>query len=324
MRNIIVINTLKKQLEKRGRLMKYFESDEWFFLLTFISVFGLPTIATAGTEGNVEVSLFNLGDSKSKTGGNAQVGTSGMIIEAEYEINHKIFSIAYERWNYNWTNPASLPFASGITTDPWNSLNTIQLGLAYESKINKHWEFIYYLEAESSYEKQTSNSYEYEAGVKFVYEPSKSWAYTLVADLEYLDVEGTSFGIDLEVEWNPDAKKGWSGEFILSTEFPETTLSYHFTRAFSTSMFYKESGTSLIRLSDSSPVPGIQAGYFEDQYNALGIRLDYEFARKQNLSFSFQQNTGRIFTFLDKSGVTETIYEFDDTTEVSVMYSHEF
>ncbi len=310
--------------------MKLWMCKKWFIIPIYISILGLPTVATAHSsgpaadnEGNIEIELFSTSDSKSSIG-NTQVGTSGLLVETEYELNNMIFSFNYERWNYSWSNPENLPFASGITGDPWSTFNTLQFGFAYEQELNNRWEFNYYLEAESSYEKETSGSREYEAGVDFIYEPSKNWTYTFNVNYEYLDAEGGEIGVDVGIEWNHDTKEGWSGEIELSSEFPEMSLRYHFTQAFSTSIFYNESGTNTIRLSDSSPVPGMQGGYFEDEYNSLGVQLDYEFTPKRHLSFRLQQNSGRTFNFLDKSGTVGTVYEFGDSVEAMVKYSHEF
>ncbi len=312
--------------------MKFRISKEGLFLPTFIFSLGLPTVASADatdvtgaphhTESSIEIEYFSIGDSKSNIG-NAQVGTSGVLIQTEYENNGRVFTFNYERWNYNWANPETLPFVSG-TSAPWNTFNTLQFGFAYEQQVSDNWEFNYYVEAESSFEKETSNSNEYEVGIDFIYEASNEWSYTLNLNYEYLDAEGGEFGMDLEIEWNHHAKDGWSGEFEISSEFPETSLTYHFTRAFSTTMFYNESGTNTIRLSDSSPVTGMQGGYFEDQYNALGIKIDYELSRERYFSVIFQQNTGRNFSFTDSTGRVETIYDFADSNQIAVKYLHTF
>ena len=154
-----------------------------FFLFSCIATLGTSLVAYADNKGvnrhhqadhaesNIEIEYFNAGDSKSKTG-NAQVGTSGVLIEAELETNNMVFTFGYEKWNYNWTNSEGLPFVSGIASDPWSSFTTLQLGFAYEHEINDQWELNYYVEAESSYEKETSGSNEYELGVDFTYEAS--------------------------------------------------------------------------------------------------------------------------------------------------------
>ncbi len=315
--------------------MKYRICEKCFFLLTYIFVFGLPLVAFADAtdatdaphhaESSIEIEYFSMGGSESNIG-NAQVDTSGILIQTEYETNNKVFSFNYERWNYNWTNPGSLPFVSGIADVPWSTFNTLQFGFAYEQEIKDEWEFNYYIEAESSFEKETSGSNEYEIGVDFIYEPSKEWAYTVNVNLEYLDATGGELGVDFEIEWNHDKKEGWSGEFEISSEFPETSLTYHFTKALSTTILYSEGGTSTIRLSDSSPVTGMQGGYFEDEYQSLGFGVDFEFSRESYVSFMLQKNTRRRFSFVDSSGKekTETTYEFADTIEASVGFSHTF
>ncbi len=313
--------------------MPYQICKKWFFVAVCILIYGLPSAAFASptdvtdfphhTESSIEIEYFNIEDSMSNTS-NTQVGTSGIIIQTEFEAgNNKVFSFNYERWNYNWANPDSLPFISGSGGTPWNTFNTLQFGMAYEQEINDKWEFNYYAEAESSFEKETRGSNEYEIGIDFIYEPSKTWAYTFNINLEYLDATGGALGADLEIEWNHHKKDGWSGEFEISSEFPETSLTYHFTKSISTTMFYNESGTSTIRLSDSSPVTGMQGGYFEDEYNSLGFRFDYEFAHESYVSFLFQQNTGRNFSFVDRAGV-ETAYEFSDTNEAAIKFKYTF
>ncbi len=309
--------------------------EKWFFLLTCIFVFGLPSVVLADAtdatnaphhaESSIEVEYFRISDSKLNVG-NAQVDTSGVLIQSEYEKNNMVFTFNYERWNYSWTNLRDIIFVSDVGSVPWSTFNTLQFGFAYEHEIGDDWEFNYYIEAESSFEKEMSESNEYELGVDFIYEPTKAWAYTLNVNLEYLDATGAELGVDFEIEWNHDKKDGWSGEFEISSEFPETSLTYHFTRKFSTSMFYGEGGTNTIRLSDSSPVAGMQGGYFEDEYNSSGIRLDYEFTYESYLSFSFQQNTRRRFSFVDSSGKEkmETTYGLADTTEVSVGFLYTF
>ncbi|PCH97212.1 MAG: hypothetical protein COB83_02875 [Gammaproteobacteria bacterium] len=275
-------------------------------------------------ESNFEIEYFSAGDSKSSIGGDAQLATSGVLIEAEHETNNMVFTFGYEQWNYNWTNSESLPFASGTFRDPWSTFTTLQLGFAYEHEINDQWELNYYVEAESSYEKETSGSNEYELGVDFTYEASKAWIFTLNLNYEYLDSEGAAVGVDFGIEWNHDTKEGWSGEFEISTEFPETSLTYHFIEELSTTMFFNESGTNTIRLSDSSPVTGMQGGYLEDEYNSIGIQLNYELADEGYLSFSVQRNMNRQLSFTDSSGATDTTYKFDDSTEIAIMYSHTF
>ncbi len=314
--------------------MKHRTSEKRFFLLTYIFALGLPTTSFAGgghthsnsdgVESNIEIEFFSMGDSKSKTG-NAQVGTSGVLLETEYENDDMSFSFNYERWSYNWTNPENLSFVSGTAgNNPWSTFSTLQFGWSYEQDISEQWEFKYYVEAESSFEKQTSESREYEAGVDFTYDLSDSWAFTLNTNFEYLDAEGGALGVDLGIEWNHDKQEGWSGEFEVSSEFPETSLTYHFIKEFSTTMFYNESGTNTIRLSDSSPVTGMQGGYLEDEYNSLGIQLDYDLTNEGSLSFSVQQNTGRELSFTDRAGKAGAIYELDDVTEISLTYSHIF
>jgi len=307
--------------------------EKWFCLLIFILGLPMTTFADAtdssvghhGAESSISIDYFSMGDSKSNIG-NAQVGTSGIRIESEYEMDDIVFSFNYERWNYKWTNPESLPFVSGTAGAPWTTFNTFQFGLAYEHEINDKWEFNYYVEAESSFEKETSGSNEYELGIDFNYKSSKEWSYTLNVNMEYLDATGGELGVDLEIEWNHDKKDGWSAEFEISSEFPETSLSYHFTKAFSTTMFYNESGTSTIRLSDSSPVTGMQGGYFEDEYNSFGVKLNYEFSRESYFSFTVQQNTGRVFSFADNTGREEggTSYEFSDVIEASLGLTYTF
>ncbi len=301
------------------------------FFLT-ISIFWLPVTVIAGgshadndnnAEIEMEIDYFNIGSSKSNTA-NSEMATSGVMFESQYEKNNTTFSFGYERWNYRWTNPENLPFGSGVARDPWGPFTTLQFGFAYEQEPRKNWELRYYLEAESSYEKEMSNSYEYEAGIDFNYEPSHNWSYTLNVNLEYLDADGAELGVDFEIEWNHHAKEGWSGEFEISSEFPESLLRYHFTKEFATAVYYGEGGTNTIRLSDNSTLPGLKGAYLEDEYTTFGLRLDYEFAPEQLLSFSLQKNTGRQLSFSGPKGGTEKIYKFDDSTEFLVKYSHSF
>ncbi|MCF6325104.1 MAG: hypothetical protein L3J89_12415 [Gammaproteobacteria bacterium] len=315
--------------------MKHQKSKVRLFLFPCIFIFSFPAVVLAdatdstgghhGNESSIQIDYFSLGDSKSAIG-NTQVGAAGMRIEAEYEMSDVAFSFGFERWKYNWTNPESLPFVSGVTDTPWSTFNTLQFGLAYEQEINDRWELNYYVEAESSYEKETSASREYEAGIDFTYEPSKAWSYTLNVNMEYLDATGGELGVDLEIEWNHDKKEGWSGEFEISSEFPETSLSYHFTRALSTTMFYSENGTNTIRLSDSSPVTGMQGGYFEDEYNSIGMKINYEFLPESYVTVGLQQNSGRRFSFVDSTGndASEISYEFSDAIEASIGLSYTF
>lgn len=301
--------------------------------LLFICVFspGFPIAvladATDGreddeSETSVEIELVAV-DAAQSPGSNASVGATGLLLEAEFERESFAFSLGLERWQYDWTNPVNLPFISGTTTDPWSTFNTLQLGIEYEQEFSDRWEFTYYAEAESSFEKETSASNEYELGVDFNYELSDAWHITFNTNYEYLDAEGGEFGMDVEIEWNHDKKDGWSGEIELSSEFPETSLSYHFTPAFSTTVFYNESGTNTIRLSDSSPVVGMARGYLEDEYVSLGARLSYEVANESYLSFSLQQNTKRQLSFVDARGM-ETVYGLGDSLGASIIFSYSF
>jgi len=131
-------------------IMKRSIYEIWFYLFTYTSILFFSAVASANGGGDdadaeveIGISLFSAGDSKSSIG-NAQVGSSGVIIETEYEKNNKTFSFNYERWNYSWTNPKSLPFTSGIAGSPWSTFNTLQFGFAYEQEINK-WELLYYI-----------------------------------------------------------------------------------------------------------------------------------------------------------------------------------
>jgi len=297
-------------------------------LSTYIVLAGLATAAYAdgvddgSAETEVTIEYFDAGESKT-TIGNTGTNTSGVLIEAEYEKDHVTYTVGYERWNYTWTNPEDLPFVSGTTAEPWTTFDTIQLGIDFEQEINDQWEFTYYLEAESSFEKEMSSSFEYEAGVDFNYEASKSWSYTLNVNLEYLDADGAELGMDLEIEWNHDSKEGWSGEFEISSEFPETHLTYHYTEAFSTTFFYNESGTNTIRLSDTSPVIGMQGGYLEDEYNSIGVQFGYELIHGGTFSFIVQQNMNRQFSFSDKTE-REVIYTLGDAMEIAIGFDYEF
>jgi len=306
-----------------------------FLSRTFIFIFCLPTgvfaDATDSTnaphhaESSIDIEYFNMSDSNSKAG-NSQVSTSGALIQTEYETNNMVISFNYERWKYNWKDFQGVPFVTGTARVPWSTFTTLQLGLAYEQELEGDWEFNYYVEAESSFEKEMRNSNEYEAGIDFIYEPSDAWHYTLNLNLEYLDASGGELGVDFEIEWNHDKKDGWSGEFEISSEFPESSMTYHFTKAHSNTLFYSEGGTNTIRLSNSSPVAGMQGGYFEDGYKSLGLRYDYEFSRESYVSFIFQRNTGRSFSFVDSSGRDdrEMGYQFSDTTEAKIAFSYTF
>ncbi|MCF6318263.1 MAG: hypothetical protein L3J83_03130 [Proteobacteria bacterium] len=312
--------------------MKFSLYAKSFLLLSYICFLSLPITAYGDAtdggsdtdgEGEITIEYFNNGDSKSSIG-DATVSTSGVMLETEYEVKHMTFSFNYERWNYDWTNPASLPFSSGSDVAPWSTFNTIQLGFDYEQEINDQWELNYYIEAESSFEKETSKSNEYELGVDFSYELSDSWTFTFNVNLEYLDATGAEVGADVEIEWNHDKKEGWSGEFELSSEFPETSVTYHFTKAFSSTVFFNEGGTSLIRLSDSSPVPGMQGGYLEDEYNSIGFQVDYELRRGDYLSFTLQKNFNRSMSLQNNIDLIENNYNFGDSVGASIQYKYTF
>jgi len=316
--------------------MKFRKCEKWFRLLACISLFSVPAITLADAtdttnyprhvDSSIQVEYFNIGNAKSNTG-NAEADVSGVLVETEYEKNDMVFSFNYERWNYNWKNPENLPYIPSAVGTPSSTFNTLQFGFAYEQEINQ-WEFNYYVEAESSYEKETSQSNEYEAGVDFVYEQSENWVYTLNLNLEYLDATGAELGADIEIEWNHDKKEGWSGEFEISSEFPETSLTYHFTKAFSTTIFYNESGTNTIRLSDSTPINNALGDqgviYFEDEYNSLGIKLGYEFSRESYLTFTLQQNSGRTLSFSDAAERADTSYALADTVETTIGLLYTF
>ena len=314
--------------------MKYRLLKSFFYLNFCIILLNVSPIVHADTganrhhltghaESKIEVKYFNAGTSKFNTG-SSTVDTSGILLEAEYENNAMVFSFGYENWNYQWGSPEYLPFVSGVARNPWSNFTTLQFGFAYEHEINEQWEFSYYIEAEASYEKQISNSNEYEAGVDFSYDASKAWNLTLNINYEYLDSEGGEIGIDFGIEWNHDKKSGWSGEFEISSEFPETSITYHFIKEFSATIFYNESGTNTIRLSDTSPVIAMQAGYFEDEYNSIGIQFSYELANEGKLSLLIQQNMNRTLNFTDSSGEINTTYKFDDVIELSIKYSYVF
>ena len=119
---------------------------KWLFLLTCVYVLGLPIVASANgattidrggrgggahighhgpeaVERTVGIELTGVGDSSSSVG-NASVGTTGVIIETEYEKNYKVYSFNFESWSYDWTNPENLPFVSGTATDPWSNFYT--------------------------------------------------------------------------------------------------------------------------------------------------------------------------------------------------------
>tara|TARA_Y100000780_G_C13691035_1_gene419582 strand:+ start:197 stop:1135 length:939 start_codon:yes stop_codon:yes gene_type:complete len=273
-------------------------------------------------ERNIEIEYTSVGDSLSSTG-DGSVKTSGVLIEAEYEQNNWGFTFGFERWNYQWTKPEALPFINGIGTDPWSSFTTLQLGLEYEQEINDRWELVYYVEAESSYEKQTAGSNEYEVGLDIGYEPSDSWSFVLNTNYEYLDADGGEFGVDLEVTWNDHSKEGWSGELEISSEFPESRLTYHFSNAFSTTLFYNDSGTNTIRLADDSPVTGMQGGYLEDEYQRVGARFAYEWGHEGYLSLSIHKIFNRQMAFLDSTGTIESNFNFEDAVGMSLILSIE-
>ncbi len=303
----------------------------WFFYLIVLSTSHIIYADTGANrhhltghaESKVEVKYFNAGNSTFDSG-SSSVNTSGVLLEAEYESNDMVFSFGYENWNYQWTTPETLPFVNSTGRKPWTTFTTFQLGFSYEHEISEQWEFNYYVEAESSYERESSNSNEYEVGVDFSYEASDAWVFTVNLNYEYLDAEGGELGADFGIEWNHDKKEGWSGEFEISSEFPETSITYHFIKEFSTTLFYNESGTNTIRLSDDSPVIDMQAGYFEDEYNSIGLQFSYELAQAGKLSLLIQRNMNRTLNFADSSGENNPTYKFDDVTELSIKYSYTF
>jgi len=285
-----------------------------------------PHHSARHVETNISVEYFTIGDSKLDNG-NAQTGTSGVAIEGEYEKNNISISYGYEQWNYNWANSQAVPFISGTNSVPWNALNVLQFGIAYEQE-KGDWELNYFIDVESSFEKEMAGSREYEMGVDFTYEPSLEWSYTFSISSEYQDAAGgeLELGAGLEVEWNHDKKDGWSGEAELDDEFPEISMSYHFTRNVSTTLFYNEGGTNAVRLSDSSPVLGMQGGYVEDSYKGFGVGFRYEFSHESYMSFSIQKNTDRVLTFEDRLGneTAATTYRFEDATQATFGFSYTF
>ena len=310
--------------------------EKWLISLTSVFIIGLPSVSLSspsdggvhaddGGELNVEIEYFNTSSSKS-TIGNTEAQSSGLRFETEYEKNNIAYSFAYERWSYDWTNPENFPIDSGGSA-PWDTFGSLQFGFEYEHGIGDDWELTYYAEAESSYEKERGRSNEYELGVGINYELSDAWHYTLSLNVEYLDATSEmEVGGEVEIEWNHDSRDGWSGEFEISDEFPESNVDYHFTEDFSTSFFYYEGGTNTMRLSDGSPVEGMQGGYIEDEYRSLGIGFNYEYADHSYVSFSVQQNFDRSMSFVDSTGLeaTETIVYFDDSPEVSLRISYTF
>jgi len=273
---------------------------------------------------NLEIETFNIGDSKS-IGGDAVMSATGIRLESEYEMKNGIsFAFGYELWRYNWSSTLNMPFAPGTTATPWSEFTTYQFGMAYEHEYSDQWEFNYYIEAETSFEKEMANSNEYELGADFSYEHSKSWTTTINVNYEYLDAEGAELGLDLEIEWNDHATEGWSGEFEISSEFPESMIRYHFNSRLSAAVFYGDGGTNTIRLSDTSPLPGLQGGYLEDEYTTIGFRVDYGIHKGGKLSFNLQQNSNRLLSF-QRTGVEEDItYQFEDSVEFFMRYTLEF
>lgn len=272
---------------------------------------------------DLEIDYFNIGSSRSDTGA-AEMGSSGVRIETEREINNITFSFNYERWKYSWDNPEYLPFMSGLKFDPWKTFNTFQFGIEYEHMIHDRWKIIYYAEAESSFEKETSNSNEYEIGADFIFERFGKLTYMLNVNWEYLDAEGSELGVDMELEWNDHSERGWSIDFEISSEFPESSISYHFSNVFSAAIFYAEGGTNTIRLANNSPVMDMQRGYMEDEYIGIGFRLTYEMNDDNHLSFSAQQNSEREISFVDSAGVTRRSYRFSDAYEIGIKFTYGF
>ncbi len=276
-----------------------------------------------GTEFTIQADYFNIGTSRSSLG-NAQVDTSGIRIETEYEINYWTFEFNYERWNYSWSNPELLPFIAGQRIDPWSTFQTFQLGLEYEQEISDRWEIYYYAEAESTFEREMANSNEYEIGIDFNFEQSKSWTYTLNVNWEYLDAEGSEFGVDFEIEWNDHATEGWSGVFEVSSEFPESSISYHFKSPWFATLFFEEGGTNTVRLANNSPVIGMQRGYLEDEYIGIGLRVGYELGHDSYFSVYAQQNSERELSFVDSTGKINRTYQFDDSYEFGIRFAYQF
>ncbi len=285
-----------------------------------------PHHSARHVETNVSAELFTIGNSKLNNG-NAQVGTSGVVIEGEYEKNEMSISYGYEQWNYNWANSEAAPFISGTNLVPWSTFNVFQLGVGYEKDISDDWEVNYFFDVESSFEKEMSGSRDYEMGVDLTYATSLEWSYTFSISSEYQDSPGgeLEFGASLEIEWNHDKKDGWSGEAEFDGELPEISMSYHFTRQVSTTLFYNEGGTSAVRLSDTSPVAGMQGGYVEDSYKVSGAGLRYEFSHESYVSFSLQKNTGRVLAF--DNGLGNEIgakYSLEDTVQAAFGLSYTF
>ncbi len=271
----------------------------------------------------VEVDYFNIGSSRYSTG-IAEMEASGARIETEREIDRITLSLNYERWQYSWKNSGYLPFMTGSGPGPWTAFNTFQFGIEYEHDIRNRWKILYYAEAESSFEEEMSNANEYEIGVDFIFEQSGKLTYMLNVNWEYLDAEGSELGVDMEIEWNSHVEKGWSVDFEISSEFPESSISYHFSDAISAAIFYTEGGTNTIRLSNKSPVMDMQRGYMEDEYIGIGFRLAFELGDENHLSFSVQQNSEREISFIDSSGSIRRSYRFSNAYEFGLRFTYDF
>lgn len=296
--------------------------DKTLITPLLLAICALSQTALAKTEGAIEASFTTLGEASSALG-NSKVSTTAINLAGEYSVNKTTFTYGFEQRRYSWTQAAGTPFAPGISGNPWDAFSTISLGLEYEKRLNRNWEVKPYIELESAYEKQRNGALSTEIGAEFTYEPNKQWAITLIAALENSDLDGSGFSGDVEIEWNPDAKQGWSGELVLGGA-PDITVNYHIDPKLTLSGFYLDAGSSQVRLADNSPVSTFQAGYVEDTYTDIGVKLAYKLAPKSVLSVALAQASERSMTFTNKTDTLEKEYEFGSASSLIVHYEYEF
>lgn len=219
--------------------------------------------------------------------------TDGSFSMTRQRVSAKWASIGvtYQRWDFNWSDVASLPFGDGVH-DPWKSLESVSVSARVLRRLGLRWSYVVGLSAGYLYESDTSDSFGAAVFGGMGYGFDRKTILRFGAMVSYHPIRTVVWpmvGLDLRSE---------SG-FSATIGFPKTELAWRFTPKWEASLSAL-ADRAVARLADDSAVE--PNGYLESTNYMGAVGLTYRPVKGLALDLRWAQSLSRSVTFYDEDG----------------------
>ncbi len=109
-----------------------------FRAAVLLACLGLAAAAAGAEPGGLKADLdfFSTGEADLGGGRGAYATYSGRA-----ELTYRGFSLSYQEYRYQWSDPGKLPFGNG-RDDPWERLRRVGVGYTRHGELNQRWSYL--------------------------------------------------------------------------------------------------------------------------------------------------------------------------------------